>query len=65
MPSRVSRAQTRGRARTPGCTHPTSDRARVQPPGQWLARGIVAHAARTALADGAGSSGKRASGSRA
>ena len=61
MPSRVSRAQTRGRART----HTTADRARVPPPGRWLARGIVARAARAALADGAGSSGKRANGSRA
>ena len=34
MPSRVSRAQTRGRART----HTTVDHACVPPPGRWLAR---------------------------
>eukprot|EP00966_Prymnesium_polylepis_P062630 1453601-Prymnesium_polylepis.1 len=51
----------RGRTRT----HTTADRARVPPPGRWLARGIVARAARAELADGAGSSGKRANGSRA
>eukprot|EP00966_Prymnesium_polylepis_P288915 6673550-Prymnesium_polylepis.1 len=62
MPSRVSRAQTQGRTRR---THTTADRARVPPPGRWLARGIVARAARIALADGTGSSGKRANGSRA
>eukprot|EP00966_Prymnesium_polylepis_P031849 740969-Prymnesium_polylepis.1 len=61
MPSRVSRAQTRGRART----HTTAHRARVPPPARWLARGIVTRAARAALADGASSSGKRANGSRA
>eukprot|EP00966_Prymnesium_polylepis_P104735 2425988-Prymnesium_polylepis.1 len=51
----------RGRART----HTTADCASVPPPGRWLARGIVARAARAALVDGAGSSDKRANGSRA
>eukprot|EP00966_Prymnesium_polylepis_P011069 254467-Prymnesium_polylepis.1 len=32
MPSRVSRAQMRGRTRT----HTTADRVRVPPPGRWL-----------------------------
>ena len=61
MPSRVLRAQMRVGART----HTTADRARVLPPGRWLARGIMARAARTGLAHGAGRSGKRANGSRA
>eukprot|EP00966_Prymnesium_polylepis_P312158 7212639-Prymnesium_polylepis.1 len=34
MPSRVSLAQTRGRAHT----HTTAHRARVPPPGRWLWR---------------------------
>ena len=61
VPSRVLRAQMRVGART----HTTADRARVLPPGRWLARGIMARAARTGLAHGAGRSGKRANGSRA
>ena len=61
VPSRVLRAQMRVGART----HTTADRARVLPPGRWLARGIMARAARTGLAHGAGRSGKRANGSHA
>ena len=61
VPSRVLRAQMRVGART----HTTADRARVLPPGRWLARGIMARAARTGLAHGAGRSGKWANGSRA
>eukprot|EP00966_Prymnesium_polylepis_P137360 3174157-Prymnesium_polylepis.1 len=61
MPSRVSRAQMRGRAHT----HTTADRARLPPPGRWLVPGIMVRPARAGLADGAGRSGKPANGSRA
>ena len=61
MPSRVSRAQMRGRARI----HTTADCARLPPPGRWLVRGIMVRPARAGLADGAGRSGKQANGSRA